>query len=153
MKLIRTKPRQSSVAPNPIASVTDNNMNNANPKVQKSRFHPRPSPSVHPEDWLIPSDDDVWVEGSYKTTTGEIVVYYRSLRTGVCQLFEPPTGAAFVLHQHELEYQRADVQAFARQRLSKDVLCQMRPPKPILTNEHKNICKRRRWRMFRRGCV
>jgi hypothetical protein len=50
----------------------------------------------------VQSDNDLWVEHSYKNKRGRAIYYYCSMLTGKCQLLEPPTGAATVVYQEEI---------------------------------------------------
>ena len=47
----------------------------------------------------VVSDDDIWVERSYRNAKGRQVFYYCSVYTDRKQLFEPPTGAAMILRE------------------------------------------------------
>lgn len=70
---------------------------------------------------ILPDDNDVWIEGRYRSsTTGESIPYFRSLRTGRCCKVEPPTGARKVVRLGEMHLQCRAIQTVAKQRLSKD---------------------------------
>lgn len=56
-------------------------------------FVPQPSPLSTKYLLKTPDDQDVWVEGRYRSSTGGDIPYFRSVRTGVCRKMEPPTGA------------------------------------------------------------
>jgi hypothetical protein len=50
----------------------------------------------------VQSDDDLWVEYSYKNKHGQDIYYYCSMLTGKSQLLEPPTGAATIVYQEDI---------------------------------------------------
>jgi hypothetical protein len=53
-----------------------------------------------PED-IVPSDNDVWIERSYRTVKGRVVRYYTSMLSNKMVLLQPPTGAALIIYEHE----------------------------------------------------
>jgi hypothetical protein len=76
--------------------------------MQQSRYklpvyRPKRSGSVL-KHWehAVPSDNDLWVEHSYKNKHGQDIYYYFSMLTGKRQLLEPLTGAATIVYQEEI---------------------------------------------------
>ena len=49
----------------------------------------------------VVSDDDIWVERSYRNAKGRKICYYCSVHTNRKQLFEPPSGAAMILRESQ----------------------------------------------------
>lgn len=69
----------------------------------------------------LPGDGDVWVER--KLTIGkkpktQVRSYYRSVKTGDCVWYEPPSGASYVVMQSELD-QYSFLKEFATEPLGK----------------------------------
>jgi hypothetical protein len=95
----------------------------------------------------VKSDNDVWVERSYRNARGRKIFYYCSVHTGRKQLLEPPTGAAVILREteHCNEQLRrslpASVQLVVRERHTRDEL--MAIPTPI-----EKSSSTKRWRKF-----
>lgn len=121
-------------------------------KPQKG-FVPKPSPMSTKLclDHLLPDDNDIWIEGSYRSsTTGEAISFFRSFRTGKCCKVEPPTGAHCCISLDEIQFHGHAIQQVARRPVTKDDIRGMPPPKPnpevletvfLLRNEP----RRRRW--------
>lgn len=55
---------------------------------------------------IVQSDNDIWIERSYKTSKGRTVRYYSSMLTNKMFLLQPPTGAAYVLYEHDMIRER-----------------------------------------------
>lgn len=102
----------------------------------------RPHASRVPLRCDIPSDEDIWVERSYRSRTGHKIFFYCSVKTGKFQLHEPPTGAGLVIHQQELAEQPAALQAFAKQPIPPDIMRDIKPCKISLNTK----AHRRTWR-------
>jgi hypothetical protein len=66
-------------------------------------YRPKPRGSIQ-KHWehAVQSDNDLWVEHSYKSKQGQDIYYYCSTRTSKCQLLEPPTGATTIVYQEEI---------------------------------------------------
>jgi hypothetical protein len=70
---------------------------------QQPAYRPKPSESIRKHAVLIRSDNDLWVEHSYRNESGQDICYYRSVRTpGKSQRLEPPTGAATIVYQQDI---------------------------------------------------
>jgi hypothetical protein len=82
-------------------------------------FVPQPSPLSTKYLLKTPDDQDVWVEGRYRSSTGGDISYFRSARTGVCRKMEPPTGAHRCIRYRDNSDLEA-VQADMLRGLSKD---------------------------------
>jgi hypothetical protein len=84
----------------------------------------------------VKSDNDIWVERSYRNARGRKIYYYCSVHTGRKQLLEPPTGAAVIVRETEhrddqlRRHLPASVQLVVRERHTRDEL--MAIPTPIV---------------------
>jgi hypothetical protein len=104
-------------------------------KAVHDAFVPRPSRiSVrHCRPEVLPNDRDVWIEGRYtSSSTGELIPYYWSLRTGQYYRGDPPTGASRCIAWHEIQHQSTEVQMRVKKRVapSKDTIRGMPIPRP-----------------------
>ena len=66
-------------------------------------YRPKRSGSVRKQwEHAVQSDNDLWVEHSYKNKHGHDIYYYCSMLTSKRQLLEPPTGAATIVYQEDI---------------------------------------------------
>jgi hypothetical protein len=123
-------------------------------RLQNQEFVPKPSRLSTKYLHKTPDDQDVWVEGRYRSATGGDIPYFRSVRTGVCCKMEPPTGAhRCVRYGDENDLQSMAVQATGIPRnLSKDDIrslpeptCNSRIVGMAVRAQKKESRWRRRW--------
>lgn len=93
-----SSPIDENLREDDILSIT---MQQTRCKLPSNRPKPSGSALKHWE-YAVQSDNDLWVEHSYKNKHGQDISYYCSMLTRKCQLLEPPTGAATILYQEDI---------------------------------------------------
>lgn len=90
------------ISPSTKGSVEHNDKSQKRSAIIKREIHRCVRAGLVSDYDIVPSDHDVWIERSYKTAKGRTVRFYYSMLTNQMALLQPPTGAAYVLYEHDI---------------------------------------------------